>query len=369
MRSRRAVQWASTAVVLVIGAQFTLWVRAHLAGAEPPVPRPPGVEAFLPINAMLTLKHLLLTGVVDRVHPAGLAIFLGICLMSLVVARSFCSHLCPVGLLSELVGRAGARTLGRNLSLPGWLDLPLRGLKWLLLAFFVWAVWWSMDPEAVADFIASPYARVADAKMWLFFAHPSRLTVAVLGVLVVGSFFVRDLWCRYLCPYGALVGLLGRLAPLKVERRSALCTDCRACTRVCPARLPVHTLTRVVSVECTSCQDCVAACPARGCLEVRAPRLVPLPGRRALRPVVAIAVAVGLYLAVVGGFRLAGRWHSSVSEGEYRRRLAEIESPLYTHVGAMAPGEPAAAPASGRALEPHPAGGTVSSHPTNLMHR
>ena len=218
MRSRRAVQWAATAVVLAIGAQFTLWVRAHLDGAEPPVPRPPGVEAFLPINAMLTLKHLLLTGVVDRVHPAGLAIFLGICLMSAGGGALL--------LLPPVPGRppVGARRQGRGSRpgpqpvAPGWLDLPLRGLKWLLLAFFVWAVWWSMDAEAVADFIASPYARVADAKMWLFFAHPSRLTVAVLGVLVVGSFFVRDLWCRYLCPYGALVGLLGRVAPLQVER-------------------------------------------------------------------------------------------------------------------------------------------------------
>lgn len=363
LKTRRAVQWGAAALVLLIGAQFTLWVRAHLAGVEPSVSRPAGVEAFLPINAMLTLKHLLLTGVVDRVHPAGLAIFLGICLMSLVVARSFCSHLCPVGLLSELAGRAGARALGRNLSLPAWLDLPLRGLKWLLLLFFVWAIWWSMDAGAVAAFIASPYARVADAKMWLFFAPPSRLTVAVLGVLVVGSFFVRDLWCRYLCPYGALVGLLGRFAPLKVERDPALCTDCRACTRVCPARLPVHTLTRVASVECTSCQDCVAACPARGCLEVRTPQVSPLPGRRALRPAAAIGVAVALYLAVVGGFRLAGRWHTSVSEAEYRRRLAEVESPLYTHVGAMTPSEPAASP------DPHAAVGTVPSHPASLATR
>jgi ferredoxin len=253
--------------------------------------------------------------------------------------------------------------LGRNLTPSRWLDFPLRGLKWLLLLFFAWAIWWSMDADAVAAFIASPYARVADAKMWLFFAPPSRLTVAVLGILLVGSFFVRDLWCRYLCPYGALVGLLGRLAPLKVERDPSLCTDCRACTRVCPARLPVHTLTRVASVECTACQDCVVACPARGCLEVRAPRVGPRPGHRALRPALAIAVAVGLYLSVVGGFRLAGRWHTSVGEGEYRHRLAEIDAPLYTHVGAMAPSEPATGPG------PHAAGATVPSHPTSVSTR
>ncbi len=341
LKARRLVQWATAALVAAIGVQFTLWVTAQLAGREPPVGRPAGVEAFLPINAMLTLRHLLATGVVDGIHPAGLAIFLGVCLMSLAVARSFCSHLCPVGLLSELAGRAGVRLAGATLRLPRWLDLPLRGVKWFLLGFFVWAIWWTMDAAAVAAFISSPYARVADAKMWLFFAPPSRLALAVLGVLVVGSFLVRDLWCRYLCPYGALLGLLGRLAPLKVERDQGLCTDCRASTSACPARLPVHSLLRVTSVECTSCQDCVVACPQRGCLEVRGPRLPLPPPRRALRPLAAVAVAVAVYLAVVTGFRLAGHWQTSVSAEEYRRRLAEIHSPVYTHVGAMAPAEPA----------------------------
>ena len=79
-----------------------------------------------------------------------------------------------------------------------------------------WAIWYAMSPREVEAFLNSPYAKVVDAKMWLFFAHPSRLTISVLGILVVGSVFVRDLWCRYLCPYGALVGVLGRLAPFKV---------------------------------------------------------------------------------------------------------------------------------------------------------
>ncbi len=332
VRQRRIVQWVAAAVVLWIGVRFTLWVVPHLEGRWPSVSRPAGVEGFLPIDAMLALRYLLLSGRIDPIHPAALAIFLAILLMSLVVARSFCSHICPVGLLSELLGRLGLRLTGRTLTPPRWLDLPLRSLKWLLLAFFVWAVWVAMDPRGVAAFLDSPYARVVDVKMWLFFARPSRLTVAVLGVLVVGSVFVRDLWCRYLCPYGALLGVLGRLAPFKVTRDPRLCTDCRACTRVCPARLPVHSLQRVASVECTSCMDCVAVCPAEGCLAVAGPAR----RRPRLRPAVAVAVAVALYLAVVTGFRAAGHWHGAVSEAEYHRRLQEIDSPLYTHVGGMA---------------------------------
>jgi len=330
--ARRIVQWSATGVVILIGIRFTQWVVPHLEGRWPAVERPPGVEAFLPIGGMMSTRHLLESGVVDAVHPAGLAIFLGICLMSVVVAKSFCSHLCPIGLLSELLGRLGVRLVGRNLRAPRWLDLPLRSLKFLLLTFFVWAIWFAMDARAVAAFLDSPYSAVVDAKMWLFFADPSRLTVAVLGVLVVGSVFVRDLWCRYLCPYGALVGVFGRLAPLKVTRDEASCTSCQACTRACPAALPVHRLQRVASIECTSCQDCVVACPVKGCLEVRPP-LAPR-SRRWLRPVAAAVLAVAVYCSVVVAFRVAGHWQSRLTEAELHGRLQEIHSPTYAHPGA-----------------------------------
>jgi hypothetical protein len=312
LKLRRAIQWTLAVITIAIGIQFTLWVIPHLQGRWPSVSRPPGVEAFLPIDAMLGLRHLLHEGAIDTIHPAGLAIFLGICLMSLVVAKSFCSHICPVGLLSELLGRLGIKLTGRTLTPPKWLDIPLRGLKFLLLGFFVWAI-------------------------WLFFAPPSRLTIAVLGVLVVGSIFVRDLWCRYLCPYGALVGVLGRIAPLKVTRDPELCTDCESCSAVCPARLQVHTMQRVASIECTSCQDCVVACPVSSCLAVRPPKLA---GATVwLRPVTATVLAVGLYLAIIVGFKATGHWHTSITEEEYHRRLQEIDSPLYTHFGGTAMAE------------------------------
>lgn len=341
VRWRRAVQVGFFVVVLALGAQFALWAAAHLDGRNPAVPRPPGVEGFLPISALMSLRLWLAGDGVHPIHPAGLGILVGILLMSLLLAKSFCSTLCPVGAVSEWVGRLGRR-LRVDWTLPRWLDIPLRSLKYLLLAFFVWATWVAMDLPGVRAFLDSPYNKVADVKMLLFFAHPSRLTVAVLGVLVIGSLFVRDLWCRYLCPYGALLGIVGRLAPLKVTRDLATCTDCAKCTKVCPARLPVHRMVRVASVECTSCQDCVAACPIMDCLAVRAPR--PLPGRALLRPALSVAAAVVVYLGVIVAFRATGHWHGSVTESEHARRLAEIDSPLYTHVGGLAASEETSAP-------------------------
>jgi hypothetical protein len=75
-------------------------------------------------------------------------------------------------------------------------------------------------------------------------------------------------------------------------------------------------------------------------------------GGRLLRPALAIGLAVALYLGLTTAFRASGDWRGAVSEGEYARRLPEIASPLYTHVGGMAgaqapPRAPALAPSHG----------------------
>ena len=336
IRGRRLAQACFLVVVITAGVQFSLWARANSAGRPPILRRPPAVEGFLPISALMSLRLWLAGQGIHPVHPAGLAILVAVMAMSVLVAKSFCSHVCPIGTVSEALGRVGARLLGRCWQPPHWLDGPLRGLKYVLLAFFVWATWVALDLASVRGFLDSPYNRVADAKMLLFFARPSRLTVAVVGVLLVGSILVRDLWCRYLCPYGALLGLLGRLAPFKVTRDPATCTDCGRCTAVCPARLSVHAMTRVASAECPSCQDCVAACPVKGCLGVRPP-LRSL--RWSVRPALVVGLAVGIYFGVTTLFRLGGHWRSSVSEQEYAARLREIDSPLYTHTGGIVSAE------------------------------
>ena len=165
----------------------------------------------------------------------------------------------------------------------------------------------------------------------LFFADPSRTTLIVMGVLLIGSLFVRDLWCRYLCPYGALLGLFGRAAPLKITRDPEVCTACEGCSDVCPSRLPVHEVIRVTSVECTGCLDCVVACPVSSCLEVRPPKR--LGGERRVRPLAVVGIAALIWIVVLGGFRLAGHWHSVIPEEEHHLRLQELESPLYAHPG------------------------------------
>ena len=58
-----------------------------------------------------------------------------------------------------------------------------------------------------------------------------------------------------------------------------------------------------------------------------------------MKPVTAVALAVGLWVVIVGGFRVTGNWHNDISEQEYNHRIQEMNSPLYSHIGGTAPAE------------------------------
>jgi NAD-dependent dihydropyrimidine dehydrogenase PreA subunit len=334
LRARRArIEWTRHAVqagflgtVSWIGWEFWHFVHGLEAGAAA-VERPPGVEGFLPIAALLSLRHLLATGEVHPVHPAGLVILLLVVVLGLLAKKSFCSWVCPVGALSEALAVPSRLLLRRRVGLPRLLDLPLRSLKYLLLAFFLHAVFLQMSPGAVADFLDSPYNRVADVKMLLFFERLSPGGWRVLLVLAALSVFVPWSWCRYLCPYGALLGGLSLLSPLKVTRHAPSCIDCGLCTKACPARLPVARLSRVRSDECSACLSCVAACPVPRALRVESPS----PWRLALRPAAFAALVVGVFLGGTLLARAAGLWQNAISDEEYARRIRAIDSPAYLH--------------------------------------
>ena len=338
MPARLAVQLLFLALVVWIGVDFARWVGHHESlGAAPYVQRPAGVEGFLPIAALMSVKYFVHTGVVHPVHPAGFVLLLAFVGVSLIAKKAFCSWVCPVGLISEWLGRFGNWGLGKNLRLPRWLDVSLRGLKYLLLAFFLWAIL-KMPAIAIEQFLDSPYAKVADVKMLHFFRHLTPFALGVLLALFVLSTIIRNFWCRYLCPYGALLGLTSLLAPWKITRHAEACIDCERCDRACPSSLPVMTSTRVRSDECVGCMECVRVCPRPAALGLELPKAVPAPYRR-LSPARAAALVLALTLMPIAAAKVAGMWAGSVSEGEYRFRIQEINSPLYNHARGSAPSD------------------------------
>jgi polyferredoxin len=258
----------------------------------------------------MNLKYLLTTGVVPDVHPAGLFLLVAFVAMSFAFRKAFCSWLCPIGTISEWLWQGGREMFGRNLALPIWLDVPLRSLKYLLLGFFVWAVARMSAPD-IAAFLHSPYGVIADVKMLNFFRHMGTTAAVVIAVLVALSVLVKNAWCRFLCPYGGLLGLVSFLGPVRIRRNADACIDCAKCAKACPSRLPVDRLASVRSAECTGCLECVAACPAAGALDLSLSRR---------RRVPALAVAVGvvmLFLGLVGYAKATGHWQTTTDEAIY----------------------------------------------------
>jgi len=196
------------------------------------------------------------------------------------------------------------------------LDIPLRGLKYLLLALFVYAAG-TMTAHGIEAFLSQPYGLLADVKMLDFFRRMTPTAAIVIGLFAVGSLFVPNLWCRYLCPYGALMGLAALASPLRIRRVSELCADCGKCARVCPAQLPVDRLVQVRSAECIGCMECVAACPAEGALLFSA-------GRRTVNPYALGAAIAIVFVAAVSIAKLSGHWQSPIPDSVYLRLIPEV---------------------------------------------
>jgi polyferredoxin len=323
-RLRHAVQALFAGIAVAVGVEFCLWVREIAAGAGGTRARPPGIEAWLPIAGLMNVKYWAATGRMPAVHPAAMVLLLVFAAIAVAFRKAFCSWICPIGALSERLGALGSRLFGRNFRMPRLVDVPLRAIKYLLLGFFLWAIA-RMSADSIAAFMGSDYGRIADVKLLDFFRTLGPAGFATIGLLALASVLVRDFWCRYLCPHGALMGLLALASPARIRRDPEACIDCGKCAAACPASLPVDRRDSVASAECTGCFACVAACPVRGALGLSLPR------RRAISPA---AVAAAILLAVAGAVALAratGHWQSRVPRAVYERlvpRAAETAHPM-----------------------------------------
>lgn len=310
---RLAVQIAFALLCIWIGIQFHFFVRyLESGGATTWVARPPGAEGFLPISSLMSLYYFFLSGNLHPAHPAGVFILVGIIAMSLVLGKAFCSWLCPIGFLSEALGDLGEKIFGRKLALPRFLDYPLRSLKYVLLGFFLYAIFLAMNRVALLAFLSSPYNKVADIKMYHFFADISQFALIVLFGLILLSILIRNFWCRYLCPYGALLGILSFFSPNRIKRNPQTCIDCGKCARACPARIKVDQLCTVISDECTSCLQCLDVCPVADTLEVRS-----LVTHRKISKKLIATISIGSFLLITGIGILTGHWQNNISREEY----------------------------------------------------
>ena len=269
---RDGVQHLLALSMLLVGVQFAANAFMLNAGITPWLMRPDVGDAFLPIAGGIEIKAILTLGLWDQTHPAAAVMLAVVLLTGLLCKRAFCGWACPLGIAGEYLYKLRKRVIKSEFMPPAWLDWPLRMLKYLLLTALLFIIL-GMPVESIPHYLAGNYHKIADLKMALFFLTPGIITLACFGFILGLAAWRRQGFCRYICPYGALLGLLSFFSPFKIRRSTQHCLidskgmNCDKCSRACPANISVHTQKSIRSDECQACMRCVSACPKREALQ------------------------------------------------------------------------------------------------------
>lgn len=189
-----------------------------------------------------------------------MAVLIAFILFAIIFKRSFCGFLCLVGALQRIVGYLGFKLLKRRVIVPVKIDTYLRAVKYVLLLGIVALsiVQGEFLLLVSVDDVFEQYGMLLPGLAWI--------SVVFIFITVIGSFFVDNFFCKYICIQGAIAGIAGRFSPSGIIRSEDKCINCMLCTKACPANLEVHTMKKVKSVECLNCQKCIVACPRKGAL-------------------------------------------------------------------------------------------------------
>ena len=224
---------------------------------------------------------------IQKIFAGTMTLFFFLLAFALVFGRAFCGNLCPFGFLQELLGKITKK----KLRVPAKLDKALRLLKYAALALITLTAWITLK------LWISPYdPYTAFAHIW---SGPELFSENLVGfiiliVVVVLSVFIDRFFCRYLCPAGAVYGLIAKISPLKVKHDA--CVMCGKCSKVCPVGIDVAHMDVVSSPECIACGECVNACPSK-----EQPLNFTFAGR-VVKPIAFVLVTVALFFGSLLAF-------------------------------------------------------------------
>ena len=196
---------------------------------------------------------------------AGIAIPV---IATVLLGRVFCSWICPAGFLFDLTDKlrgilSRLKFLMKNIKFS-------RGPKYALLSvglcmstlLAVPLLGYFYPPALIAREIHSGVFNFLDGidpnKQSTGLIALSGASLLLFGLILVEIFMSKRLWCRYLCPGGALYALLGYKRVLRVHRNATPCNSCADCVVACPMGL--NPMQDKMGIECDNCLVCMTNC-------------------------------------------------------------------------------------------------------------
>jgi NosR/NirI family nitrous oxide reductase transcriptional regulator len=204
------------------------------------------------------------------ISPAVIAFFFLPLLAAFFVGRVFCGGVCPLGAIQDLV-------LLRPVRVPRKLDAALGLVPYLYLGAAIYFAAVGYEVRTAGGQLATVRRFVIcewDPFVGFFrLAAPFSMLAIGAGLLVLGLFVGRP-YCRWLCPYGALLAIPSRVAWRNVSITPDAELDCGLCADACPFGA-IHDL-RADRASCLACARCYDSCPrqrelARGGSDDRLP--------------------------------------------------------------------------------------------------
>ena len=157
--------------------------------------------------------------------------------------RVYCGRVCAFGALTQLMDPIVPRKM--RVEVPVRIEKHANQIKYgvlaAVLAYFL-----------ITKDVAGPI-RYAEP-FWMFGLFGTTAMWAGLAVLLVATVFVRNLYCRFLCPVGAALGIVSQVTTVFRIKRWSECNSCKICEKTCEwgaIRGPL-----IVKSECVRCDDC-----------------------------------------------------------------------------------------------------------------
>jgi polyferredoxin len=227
-----------------------------------------------PINWLLELDPLtaIATVLSTGAFYANLAWALIAIVLTLIVGRFFCGFACPLGTINQFTGWLARRGQAPAALVEANRHRRLQATKYYILAFFLFLALMGSVQTGLIDPLPLLYrsvnlavAPIVDKGVSVLSDEPrfyaSAWLIGVVFLAIVGlNLVLPRFFCRFICPLGALFGLLSRFTPWRIGKTSDRCGDCRICEDYCEGAC--RPSGKIITSECVMCFNCLDRCPS-----------------------------------------------------------------------------------------------------------